>query len=147
MVSTRYILWDTIDYFLNIYFLIKLLFLFSVVGKVETQYVNRNDSFESKNRQFTYLDILSITKNFDRILGKGGFGTVYYGYLDENYGYLGNTEVAVKMLSLSSAQGYKEFHAEVCNSRVIHANYYVEIPMSCCIFHIHVALNYRLNSS
>ncbi|KAJ0008323.1 hypothetical protein Pint_30158 [Pistacia integerrima] len=32
------------------------------------------------------------------------FTTVYHGYLD-------NTQVAVKMLSASSAQGYKEFQA------------------------------------
>ncbi|KAF3622428.1 putative Nodulation receptor kinase precursor [Capsicum annuum] len=35
----------------------------------------------------------------------GGFGTVYFGYIDDR-------EVAVKMLSPSSAQGFKEFQAE-----------------------------------
>lgn len=47
-----------------------------------------------------------MTNNFERILGKGGFGTVYYGCLDE-------IQVAVKMLSPSSIQGYKQFQAEV----------------------------------
>ena len=61
---------------------------------------------ELKKRQFTYSEILQITNNFQRILGKGGFGTVYHGNLDD-------VEVAVKMLSASSAQGYKEFQAEV----------------------------------
>ncbi|XP_031280586.1 putative leucine-rich repeat receptor-like protein kinase At2g19210 [Pistacia vera] len=107
----------------------------SVIGEMETELKDRNDSFESRNRQFTYSDVLSITKNevmwhsddttknFYRVLGKGGFGTVYYGFLDENYRYLDHTEVAVKMLSPSSVQGYKEFHAEIkLLMRVHHKN-------------------------
>ncbi|PHT88944.1 hypothetical protein T459_11050 [Capsicum annuum] len=50
-------------------------------------------------------EVLRITNNFQKILGKGGFGTVYFGYIDDR-------EVAVKMLSPSSAQGFKEFQAE-----------------------------------
>ncbi|KAF3524605.1 hypothetical protein F2Q69_00047385 [Brassica cretica] len=48
---------------------------------------------------------MKMTNNFQRVLGKGGFGTVYHGNLDD-------AQVAVKMLSHSSAQGYKEFNAE-----------------------------------
>ncbi|XP_022720797.1 LOW QUALITY PROTEIN: LRR receptor-like serine/threonine-protein kinase IOS1 [Durio zibethinus] len=61
---------------------------------------------EIKNRQFTYSDVQRITNNFEKVIGKGGFGTVYLGYI-------GDTEVAVKMLSQSSIQGYKQFEAEV----------------------------------
>ncbi|XP_065868592.1 LRR receptor-like serine/threonine-protein kinase IOS1 isoform X2 [Euphorbia lathyris] len=67
---------------------------------------NEYESLESKGRHFTYSEVVSMTNNFKRVLGKGGFGTVYHGYLDD-------TEVAVKMLSPSSAQGYKQFQAEV----------------------------------
>ncbi|XP_016648894.1 PREDICTED: probable LRR receptor-like serine/threonine-protein kinase At1g05700 [Prunus mume] len=63
-------------------------------------------SLESRKRQFAYSDILTITNNLEKILGKGGFGTVYYGCIDK-------TEVAVKMLSPSSVQGPQQFHADV----------------------------------
>ncbi|XP_010535193.1 PREDICTED: probable LRR receptor-like protein kinase At1g51890 [Tarenaya hassleriana] len=60
----------------------------------------------TKERKFTYSEVLKMTNNFERVLGKGGFGTVYHGHLDDS-------QVAVKMLSHSSAQGYKQFKAEV----------------------------------
>ncbi|KAF3955880.1 hypothetical protein CMV_018950 [Castanea mollissima] len=77
---------------------------------------NRSEQLESKKHQFTYADILRITNNFERVLGKGGFGIVYHGYLD-------GSQVAVKMLSPSSVQGYKEFHTEAnLLMRVHHRN-------------------------
>ncbi|PON36237.1 Mitogen-activated protein kinase kinase kinase [Parasponia andersonii] len=63
-------------------------------------------ALEPKNHQFSYSEIMIITNNFEKVIGKGGFGTVYHGYLND-------TQVAVKMLSDTSAQGYKEFQAEV----------------------------------
>lgn len=62
-------------------------------------------SLESTKRQFTHSEILKFTNNLKRTLGKGGFGTVYHGYIDK-------TQVAIKMLSPSSVQGLQEFHAE-----------------------------------
>ncbi|XP_022023628.1 LRR receptor-like serine/threonine-protein kinase IOS1 [Helianthus annuus] len=62
--------------------------------------------FTPRNQQFTFSELKSITNNFKTIIGRGGFGTVYYGYN-------GNDPVAVKMLTESSSQGYKEFQAEV----------------------------------
>ncbi|GMN40749.1 hypothetical protein TIFTF001_009968 [Ficus carica] len=62
-------------------------------------------SLEAGKRQFTYADIPRITNNFDRVIGKGGFGTVYHGHV-------GDTQVAVKMLSRSSVQGYQQFQSE-----------------------------------
>lgn len=47
-------------------------------------------SLESTKRKFTYSEILKITNNFQRTLGKGGFGTVYHGCIDK-------TQVAIKM--------------------------------------------------
>ncbi|KAJ4833371.1 hypothetical protein Tsubulata_029921, partial [Turnera subulata] len=80
-------------------------FMTSSAGKVEMRTSDADEALEVKRRQFTYSEVLTITNNFEKILGKGGFGIVYYGFLD-------GTQVAVKMLSQSSAQGYKEFQAE-----------------------------------
>ncbi|XP_023524888.1 probable LRR receptor-like serine/threonine-protein kinase At1g51810 [Cucurbita pepo subsp. pepo] len=65
-----------------------------------------HEPLHTPSRQLSYSDILKMTNNFSRLLGEGGFGKVYYGVM-------GNTEVAVKMLSPKSAQGYREFQAEV----------------------------------
>ena len=78
------------------------------VAKVDLEPNVQNRSLESIQRQFTYTDLLRITNNFERILGKGGFGTVFHGCIE-------NTQVAVKMLSASSVQGYQQFQAEASN--------------------------------
>ncbi|XP_073107667.1 LRR receptor-like serine/threonine-protein kinase IOS1 isoform X2 [Elaeis guineensis] len=87
-----------------------------------------------ENRGFTFLELKTITNNFERVLGKGGFGIVYYGRLRDG------TEVAVKLRahtvaqesmfsesqieeSDSKAQRIKEFQAEaLLLSRVHHRN-------------------------
>lgn len=63
-------------------------------------------SLEMKNRRFKYSEVKEMTNNFEVVLGKGGFGVVYHGFLN-------NEQVAVKVLSQSSTQGYKEFKTEV----------------------------------
>ncbi|XP_038696402.1 probable LRR receptor-like serine/threonine-protein kinase At4g29180 [Tripterygium wilfordii] len=74
-------------------------------------------SIASKNQRFTYPEILSMTNNFQTVLGKGGFGTVYLGYLKDG------AQVAVKMLSPSSSQGPAEFRNEAeLLMRVHHRN-------------------------
>ncbi|KAJ3670793.1 hypothetical protein LUZ60_008219 [Juncus effusus] len=57
-------------------------------------------------RQFVYKELKYVTNNFERVIGKGGFGTVYYGKLDDV------TEVAVKLRHESSSQGVREFLSE-----------------------------------
>ncbi|KAK0598699.1 hypothetical protein LWI29_037132 [Acer saccharum] len=85
--------------------------------KEGTTWNNENDgTLQLKNRRFLYSEVVRITDNFERIIGRGGFGTVYHGNLDD-------TQVAVKMLSPSSVQGYKQFQAEVeLLMRVHHKN-------------------------
>jgi len=60
-----------------------------------------------KHQKFSYSEIFTITDNFKTIIGEGGFGKVYFGILQDQ------TQVAVKRLSPSSMQGYKEFQSEV----------------------------------
>lgn len=62
-----------------------------------------------KNKRFTFNEIMSITNHLEKPIGKGGFGTVYHGRTMDGT----EVEVAVKILSLSSAQGTKEFEREV----------------------------------
>ena len=64
-------------------------------------------SIKSQNQQYSYSEVVSITNNFKTIIREGGFGKVYLGKLKDE------TQVAVKLLSTSSYQGYKEFRAEV----------------------------------
>ena len=62
---------------------------------------------DSENRRFTYKELENITNNFERLIGQGGFGLVYYGRLEDG------TMVAAKMRSESSSHGLDEFLAEV----------------------------------
>uniref|UniRef100_A0A1J3DBC1 non-specific serine/threonine protein kinase n=1 Tax=Noccaea caerulescens TaxID=107243 RepID=A0A1J3DBC1_NOCCA len=70
-------------------------------------------SLEMKNRRFTYTEVKEMTNNFQVVLGKGGFGVVCQGFLN-------NEQVAVKVLSQSSTQGYKEFKTEVELLLIVH---------------------------
>lgn len=83
----------------------------SVVDKSETNSQFGN-SLEVRRQQFTYSEVVKMTNNFTRVLGKGGFGEVYYGVIDD-------IQVAVKMLSVSSSQGYRQFQAEACYPKSI----------------------------
>ncbi|CAN0896558.1 Probable serine/threonine-protein kinase PBL8 [Linum grandiflorum] len=65
---------------------------------------------------FTLFELETITKSFrsDYILGEGGFGTVYKGYIDENVRVgLRSLPVAVKVLNKEGLQGHREWLTEV----------------------------------
>ncbi|GKD04964.1 putative serine/threonine/dual specificity protein kinase, catalytic domain-containing protein, partial [Tanacetum coccineum] len=79
-------------------------------------------SFASEHpcRHFSLAEIQLATKNFDQemIIGKGGFGKVYKGFIDD-----GGTTVAIKRLDCISRQGASEFWTEVkMLSKVRHGN-------------------------
>lgn len=61
---------------------------------------------KTKNQQFDYSEVINITNNFERVIGRGGFATVYYGQLRNG------KHVAAKVLS-HSFQGSNEFQTEV----------------------------------
>ena len=64
----------------------------------------------TKSRVFTLKEILKATQNFNRQIGKGGFGSVFFGILPDG------KEIAVKVLCLFSKQGVNQFENEViCN--------------------------------
>ncbi|KAM7275769.1 hypothetical protein ACFE04_017635 [Oxalis oulophora] len=69
-----------------------------------------NDDLNKGPRRFSYQELVTATKDFsaDQKLGKGGFGTVYRGFLPDI-----NMEVAVKKISRSSKQGKKEYMTEI----------------------------------
>ncbi|XP_025806950.1 probable LRR receptor-like serine/threonine-protein kinase At1g05700 [Panicum hallii] len=76
---------------------------------------DRSNIFE--NRKFTYKELKVMTANFREEIGRGGFGAVFLGYLENQ------SPVAVKMRSKTSSQGDKEFLAEAQHlTRVHHKN-------------------------
>ncbi|KAF2589834.1 hypothetical protein F2Q70_00038029, partial [Brassica cretica] len=107
-----------------LFILLLLSGVFWKIKKRSNKPVEEDTDSETRNRPkvdsntllFTFQDIVKMTNNFGRVLGKGGFGTVYHGYYND-------LQVAVKLLSESSAQGFKEFRSEVeVLVRVHHVN-------------------------
>lgn len=75
------------------------------MGTKKLSCFNKIEYVNSNKQEFTYAEVLSITNNFEKVVGKGAYGTVYYGCR-------GETQVAVKMLS-PSTQGFQQFQTEV----------------------------------
>jgi hypothetical protein len=98
-------------------------------------------SIETKRKRFSYSEVMEMTKNLQRPLGEGGFGVVYHGDINGS-----SQQVAVKLLSQSSTQGYKEFKAEVeLLLRVHHIN--LVSLVGYCDERDHLALIYEYMSN
>ncbi|XP_057846890.1 probable LRR receptor-like serine/threonine-protein kinase At5g48740 [Cryptomeria japonica] len=70
-----------------------------------------------RTRSFSIEELRTATQNFNQEIGKGDFGTVFYGKL------LDEKEIAVKVLSSSSKQGLLEFlYEKDLLSRLNHKN-------------------------
>ncbi|XP_028807628.1 probable LRR receptor-like serine/threonine-protein kinase At4g29180 [Neltuma alba] len=94
--------------------LLVLLIVFIIIWKVRRNVQPDHTSNSNKERtlvaskkwQYSFAEVLDITNNFEIVIGKGGFGTVYRGQMKD-----GN-QVAVKKLSPLSSQGPREFQTE-----------------------------------
>ncbi|KAL7174779.1 hypothetical protein ACSBR1_043888 [Camellia fascicularis] len=62
-----------------------------LVGLKDIKYLKTSIKFifvagrtlKSKNRRFSHSEVVSITNNFETVIGRGGFGTVHLGYLED----------------------------------------------------------------
>ncbi|XP_065866238.1 probable serine/threonine-protein kinase PIX13 [Euphorbia lathyris] len=67
-------------------------------------------------RIFSFLELRAATRNFrsDTVLGEGGFGKVFKGWLDDKATGTGTgTVIAVKKLNSESLQGFEEWQSEI----------------------------------
>ncbi|CAM0958911.1 unnamed protein product [Alopecurus aequalis] len=76
-------------------------------------------------RRFTYAELKLITNNFQTIIGKGGFGIVYHGILENG------VEVAVKVLMETSIADSKDFLSEVQTLSKVHHKNLVKLQGYC----------------
>ncbi|XP_076917634.1 putative serine/threonine-protein kinase PBL8 [Bidens hawaiensis] len=75
-----------------------------------------NSMLNNTISSFTMFELETITRSFrsDYILGGGGFGTVYKGYIDDNVRVgIKSLPVAVKVLNKEGRQGHREWLTEV----------------------------------
>ncbi|XP_018505072.2 receptor-like protein kinase FERONIA [Pyrus x bretschneideri] len=66
-------------------------------------------------RNFSLAEMKAATEDFNEIfiIGVGGFGHVYKGYINTSSGASGTTPVAIKRLKSESSQGAQEFKTEI----------------------------------
>ncbi|CAK9870025.1 unnamed protein product [Sphagnum jensenii] len=87
-----------------------------VICQILDGIINEMNSLICAN-PYSLAEVATATNNFKIQIGKGGFGPVYYGKLEDG------KEVAIKVLDVKSSQGPFEFFNEVdVLSRVSHRN-------------------------
>ncbi|KAG8643352.1 hypothetical protein MANES_11G031075v8 [Manihot esculenta] len=106
-------------------FLSSIFFFWRMKRQEATSQSKKEGLVISTNRSFSYSEIVSNTNNFETIIGEGGFGKVYFGTLKDN------VQVAVKLLSQNSRQGYKEFQSEAQLLMIVHHRNLVSLIGHC----------------
>ena len=88
----------------------------SSVSSVPSTPRSEGEILQSSNlKNFSLADLKMATRNFrpDSVLGEGGFGSVYKGWIDENSFAAAKPGtgmvIAVKRLNLEGFQGHKEW--------------------------------------
>ncbi|MBA0871888.1 hypothetical protein Goshw_001628 [Gossypium schwendimanii] len=85
-----------------------------------TMSVNVNREMVTAPRKFSYKELRLATSNFadEGLLGEGGFGKVYLGFLRDI-----SCNIAVKRVTPNSQQGFKEYESEITTiTRLRHRN-------------------------
>ncbi|KAL8158163.1 hypothetical protein AgCh_002742 [Apium graveolens] len=108
--------------------------VFSVKRHAKTSNVqkpwNQDDVLKSSNlKSFACIDLKIATRNFrrDSMIGEGGFGSVFKGWIDENTFAAAKwgtgMAIAVKRLRIEGYQGYEAWLAEIsCLDTLCHPN-------------------------
>lgn len=83
--------------------------------KMMSQRLSQSQSQSHNLRAFSYVELKVATRNFSRhlMLGEGGFGCVYRGWIKGLEDPDSKLEVAVKQLNRKGLQGHKEWVTEV----------------------------------
>lgn len=99
---------------------------------------SEDEILQSSNlKSFSFSELKLATRNFrpDSLLGEGGFGSVYKGWIHEESSSAAKpgsgTVVAVKRLNLDGLQGHKEWLAEVNFLGQLHHSHLVRLIGYC----------------
>ncbi|XP_049934265.1 probable LRR receptor-like serine/threonine-protein kinase At4g29180 [Nymphaea colorata] len=92
--------------------LLTVLIVVAVIVTIKRRKQDNHQQYQTtmeykKSGIFTYSEVVAMTNDFDKVIGKGGSGTVYYGHLKDG------REVAVKKVAGLVEEGTKEFQVEV----------------------------------
>ncbi|KAI3902783.1 hypothetical protein MKW92_052147 [Papaver armeniacum] len=96
--------------FFNFIFLAAIFLVFFFMNKKLSKRKQTPSVMRSSPRSFTYQELEEATDGFKEELGRGAFGIVYKGFMEE----MGSTNsIAVKKLDKVFQEGEKEFKSEV----------------------------------